>query len=362
MEQGNPERKRLIKILYEDSVPYVGILISIREDYLPDLDNLRQHLPDVLRNSFRLGPLTVQQAEEAITKPGDNTKILHGDTFSFESGALNELLQFLRTERKAHQVVEGSTVEPVQLQIVCRELNHRRQKRRSRQISRRDTGGRRGLERIMSAYYKNVLRQFPVIRLGWNAQYFRPSQSNALIINLPRTAIGNLCRNGLITRGMYRNSIIVDDCKVRFGVSSRDLVKLESERLLRVEPRLGSHFYELIHDAIVEPVRTFHRRQVLASRWFVAALLFSLPFGLYVIPTAVDYYVEYTYLAQVKNAKGSPEVRSTAFRDLVERDLRNFSDSTLSALQLEGIYLLRTDLSRSILINSTLSHAHRLGT
>ena len=357
MDDGDPERKRLIKILYEDYVPYVGILISIREDFLPNLDNLRQHLPDVLRNSFRLGPLTVGQAEEAITKPGENTEILHGDTFSFDSGALSELLQFLRTERKAHQVVEGSTVEPVQLQIICRELNHRRQRRRSRQISRRDTGGRRGLERIMSAYYKNVLRQFPVIRLGWNTQHFRPSQSNALIFNLPRVAIGKLCTKGLITRGMYRNSIIVDDCRVRFGVSSRDLVKLENERLLRVEPRLGSHFYELIHDAIVEPVRTYHRRQVFVARWSFAALLLLLPFGLYTIPKAVDYYFEYTYLSQMDNANASPAYRSAAFRYLIERDFRNFSNSTLSEFQLDGIYLLRTDLSRSILINSTLSHA-----
>lgn len=355
------DRKELIWMLYEYRGPDVRVLISIREDYLAYLDELRDDVPNILRNSFRLGRLSVEQASDAIEKPGEISEVLRGDTFRFQSDALGELLRFLRGERRGDRIVEGDSVEPGQLQILCHELNRRRRRRKSSEVTPRDTGGMRGLERIMSTYYKNVLRQFPLVRVGWNAQGPRPSPSNFLALNFPRAAIGKLCSRGLILRGMYRNSLMVEECKVRFGVPEGDLQKLEHERLLRIEPRLGNRFYELIHDTLVEPVRRYHRYRTIVARCILSVILVavvSLPFSL---PKLIDSIATAVYLYQVKDDTSSHADRTKAFRRLTSRDYTSLSGLRLPDLELDGIELFRTDLSYSKLQESKLAHAELVG-
>jgi len=47
----------------------VNLLIGIREDHLSKLDRFRTRIPGVLSNTLRLGPLTYDQARQALTEP-----------------------------------------------------------------------------------------------------------------------------------------------------------------------------------------------------------------------------------------------------------------------------------------------------
>lgn len=350
-EEDDPRQIDAISRLYGYSGPDLRILLSLREDYLPELDGLRQAIPNILRNSLRLLPLSVAQARDAIAKPAANSKMLGDDTFTFEPNALEELIRFLRRERKGGKVVEGNAVEPVHLQIICRQLNERRRRRRSRQISRMDLGGRRGMERIISDYYRMVLRRFPAIRPGWNAQRYRLSLANYLVLNCPRIAIRKLCERGLISQGMRRNSLILDDCMARYGVSKVDLQRLENERLLRVERRLGSRFYELIHDTLVEPLRTYRRRRrvmQLSGLGAVLAIALAIPVSQEVILSIKNFRT----LSTVKNIDNGVEDRNAAFRSLISRNAQD-----LSVLHLEGLNLSDMELRNMQLVDVNLSSA-----
>src|SRR5215831_5925413 len=46
------------------------VVFSLREDFLPELEGWRSEIPSLVRNSFRLLPMTGQQALAAVTKTG----------------------------------------------------------------------------------------------------------------------------------------------------------------------------------------------------------------------------------------------------------------------------------------------------
>src|ERR1017187_243874 len=70
LELGSDSRRESLDLLYGISAPEVRVVIVIREDYLPELDSLKnQGLPQLFHASFRLLPLNRQQAREAIEHP-----------------------------------------------------------------------------------------------------------------------------------------------------------------------------------------------------------------------------------------------------------------------------------------------------
>ena len=349
LDDNDAFRNTLIEELYGYDGPNVKTLISVREEYLPELDQLHQSLPNVLQNALRLMPLTVAQARDAITEPARNEKVVGKDTFVFQEDALDELLRFLRTTKKDGRVVEGEVVEPVHLQIICRQLNERRKRKNARRITTADIGGRRGMEKIIVQYYLGIKRQFPRIRLGWNGQKLHPSTSNFVAVNFPRIAVSNLCETGLITRGMYRNSVIVDDCERRFGVPARDLRRLQNERILRGDLRLGNTFYELIHDALIEPLRAYRQRR-LSNRLILTmggGIIFvglAASFGLLVeqYENRRDYHIAGDDAQMV-------DERVAAFQALLDGSERRLSKLNLDGLDLSGTRIVGKDLSMSSL-------------
>src|SRR5262249_26854897 len=86
------------------------VLIALREDYLAQLESLRQQMPSISQNRVRLAPLTGTQALTAVLKPG----------------------RHLVSEEVAAAVVRyvaggaelaNAEVEPSLLSLICRELN-----------------------------------------------------------------------------------------------------------------------------------------------------------------------------------------------------------------------------------------------
>ena len=108
---------QVAEALEED--PLLRVLFVIREDYLASLDPYVDILPEQLRARFRLECLSREAAYLAIENP------LEGTSRSFAKRAVSHLIQELlkaRGESITGEVVEtiGEYVEPVQLQIVCK--------------------------------------------------------------------------------------------------------------------------------------------------------------------------------------------------------------------------------------------------
>jgi len=275
MPENDPERKLLADRVYGDTAPDIRVLLSFREDFLPEMEALQDRIPGIFRNVVRMRPLSRKNAEAAITQPGQAKEVLGEDnTFTFEPAAIKELLDFLGAQLKGKRVIMGEEIEPVHLQLLCDELDHRRRTKKggeARLITVVDLGGNRGMLRILERYYQSVLKHFPWIRPGWSARRWRLSTTNLVAVHYPRRAIRKFCQNGLISSSGRRNIIMADDAKRHYGIDDATLASLVNERLLRCEPRLGSEFYELAHDSLIAPLVSARRRRrkVLATLFVV---------------------------------------------------------------------------------------------
>jgi uncharacterized protein YjbI with pentapeptide repeats len=294
MSHTDPERQRLVTLLYEKPRPDVKVVLSLREDFLPELDRLRARIPGILRTTIRLQPLSREHARDAITKPPQKAGVVGADTFTIEDDAVDRLLDFLSACARHRTVHEdfsadalspppaddaagsATAVDPVQLQILCQHFDRERRREGRPLIRVADLGGESGMRRVLGRHYRHVLRSVPEVALGWSVRRWRPSRENLLFLHRPRAAVRRLCEVGLITRAGHRNSIIQDVIGDEFGIAASELQKLIEGRLLRVEGRVNSQFYELSHDTLVAPIRSARVRRRLKTAAIMTAAYVAL--------------------------------------------------------------------------------------
>lgn len=204
-----------------EAMPY-KVVLSLREDYLADLEGWRTVMPSLRRNRMRLLPMGPEQAFQAV----HNARTAH-----------------VMTEALAHRIVAflaagdatvpegaddaGRTVEPALLSLFCRGLNEQRKAARETCITEAMVEG--GKESIVSDFYRESLEPFPP-----RARQFVEDQ--------------------LITEHGFRNSYSVEDALAYGFVTAQELERLVDGRLLRLEHHLGTDRVELTHDLLTKAV------------------------------------------------------------------------------------------------------------
>jgi Novel STAND NTPase 1 len=229
--------------------PEVRFVIVIREDALGELEALAADVPQIMRNRFRLGPLDPQQAEAAVLEPARlDDERLQSQRFEYTEAAAREILDFLRADTQRGSSRLAAAVDPSQLQIVCQYVEQAILPGKVAalgagevaQIDASDLGGRDGLDRILSDFYRRTIESLPT-----------SDQRSAR----------NLCEDGLINRSGRRLSLEQDEIVAGFDVRPATLQALVDGRLLRADPRVGSVYYELSHDTLVGPIRAYRDEQ-----------------------------------------------------------------------------------------------------
>ena len=86
-----------------------------------------------------------------------------------------------------------------------------------------------------------------------------------------RRAVRRLCEDFLISPEGRRLSLNEYEIRRQLRLSGETLQQLVNSRLLRSDSRSDSTYYELSHDALVEPVLTARRAQALLFGWVAAA-------------------------------------------------------------------------------------------
>jgi tetratricopeptide (TPR) repeat protein len=350
-EEGD-ERRKLINLLYEGGGPDIKVLISIREDSLAELEALRSKIPAIFSNCIGLEPLTAEQAREAITVPAERAALVGMSPFKFEDRALDEMIAFLSLDRRTGKPRAGASIEPAQLQILCYELSVQRLKKGASIIRSLDLGGTGGMLRVMKRFYDRTLRRFPRVRFGWSTRAWRPSLTNFIVAHRPRKAISRLCEYGLITRTGYRNSLILDDIQRRFGVSETNLDKLVEFALLRSERRLGTVFYHLVADTLIEPLRRIRRNRTFL-RAAVAIVLILLPAarGIFQAINEAD-------ALRLFHFGTTPEERQNGFRELImTKERLDFSKKQLAGFNMNYMFIadarfVGADMSGTLMQNT----------
>ncbi len=248
---------------YSDTAPAVKIIISIREDYLGHLEELTHAIPNILKNRFRLLPLNCQNARDAILKPAQlaEDEFVRSKRFSYAAETVAEMLDFLCQQRERGQTIKTNEVEPFQLQLLCHHIEEKVSEKVGKKpgeyvVQKRELGGKAGMKRILQGFYE--------------------ARINALGSAWKKRRVRKLCEKGFIEHN-FRVSQEEERIRRKYKVSRETLSQLVDSRLLRSEPRLGSVYYELSHDTLVQPIlKSSQWRKIKKASIGIPLLIFAL--------------------------------------------------------------------------------------
>lgn len=217
-----------------EEYPKLGLLLAMREDYLADLDSVAGYLPDRMRTRMRMERLSDKQAEEAIALPAA------GAGKPFEKGLARKLTDELRRVQAGRKTAGegadshalGKYVEPVQLQIVCRQLWSK--------LPENATA-------ITEEHYKLARVDDALI------QFYRDSIEKARKAKVTERNLRKWFGEKLITPAGTRGLVCRGDTTTE-GLDNAAVDILYECYIIRADPRGTNTWYELTHDRLVEPV------------------------------------------------------------------------------------------------------------
>lgn len=205
------------------------IVVSMREDFLPELGRLRDHTRSTFQNYLRLLRMRGDTAVDAIVRTGGRL---------VDRGVAHAIVCFLArvpAERQASIDLATVEVEPALLSLVCRELNERR---REAGMARIDAG-------LLDVSQSAILTQF----YDESFEGMNP-------------AVRVFVEEELLTETGYRDFAAIDDVLLRLpGVTADAIDALVTRRLIRKEERFGTPRVELTHDVLTDVVRDSRDRR-----------------------------------------------------------------------------------------------------
>jgi hypothetical protein len=229
-----------------DALPDLGVLLVVREDHLAGVDPYAVILPRRLQARFRMERLGTGGALAAISRPADNAGC------PFEPDAANRLVDDLRRIKvqlsggDGENKVLGPYVEPVQLQVVCRQLWESLPEGKDGPIQWEEVERYGGVDRALTGFYQSSLDhvmaqvQSPLAP-GWTV-----TESQL------RRWFGEQLITPQGTRGLaFRD----EKAQQTAGLPNAAAELLENQHIIRAVVRAGARWYELAHDRLIEPVQ-----------------------------------------------------------------------------------------------------------
>jgi WD40 repeat protein len=209
-------------------------LFAIRDDYVAALDPFVRPLPTRLSNRFRLDFLGINSARQAIQQPALEAGV------TFNNAAVEKLVKDLRQVQVQQwdgslEKQDGLYIEPVQLQVVCYHLWQQLEPEQTT-ITGDDITAVGNVDQSLAEYYSGEVHQ-----AGTN-------------LGIPEFRIRRWFEDQLITNEGIR-SLVQKGRDESEGLDNHAIKMLENAHLVRSEKRLGSTWFELAHDRLIEPVR-----------------------------------------------------------------------------------------------------------
>ncbi|MBN1953710.1 MAG: WD40 repeat domain-containing protein [Anaerolineae bacterium] len=225
-----------------DAQPRLGVVLTIREDYVAELEPYAAELPNRLRARFWMDRLGVEEALEAVTRPAANAGC------PFAPGVAERLVDDLRRikqqriagQEEAGDALLGPVVEPVQLQVVCSRLWAGMPEQDDYTITWQEVAQYGDVDRALADFYERGLAAARD-EVQAEERELRAWFSEQLI-----TPLG--------TRGL-----VVREADETAGLSNQAVDVLEGRLLLHSELRAGARWYELAHDRLIDPVLASNR-------------------------------------------------------------------------------------------------------
>jgi hypothetical protein len=231
-------------------------LLSMREDYMGGLDRFLRYIPGRLRSTYRLDFLDEEPALRAIQEPARQRGV------EVDGDAARKLFDDLRTvlvEGPDHdpEPHKGPHVEPVLLQVVCHRL--------WRTTCKDSAGGQ--FSTIGVADLSRLGRVDDAIR-----RYYADIVEEAAANDVwTERAVRDWVGHQLITEERFRSQKSIGP-----PVSDPNgvLAILQDRYLIRSDERVGTTWWELCHDRLIDPVLEDNAewRERRLEQWQLAAL------------------------------------------------------------------------------------------
>ncbi len=212
--QAKLDRGELDPARFNFTKPSCSVILSLREDFLPDLESLKQAMPALVHNRLRLKKLSGTQALEIVTKPAPHL---------LAEGVAEKIVEFVAGARggSAERLAELD-VEPPLLSVICRELNDRRRALGQEKITADLVSGNR--REILTDFYERSVADLPA-------------------------AMRNFIEDHLLTKSGFRDNFALETALGFPGVTQALIDTLVARRLLRVEDRLLAEVVRNARDA-----------------------------------------------------------------------------------------------------------------
>ncbi len=209
--------------LYDAHDVPIKVVLSLREDWLAEVSEIEERIPEVFRTRMRLLPLSRDQARQAITAPVEQLGV------SYQPALVEHLLDDLMGS-------EGAAVMPPQLQLVCSALYD---------------GLRPDERRITLSAYEQLGRVRGVLRKYLDEELARLGSDEQA---LARGALEELVTSRG-TKAVKAGDELTTALVVQVSDLEPVLEKLVRARLLRVlEREDGETVYELAHEYLIREI------------------------------------------------------------------------------------------------------------
>lgn len=211
------------------------VIISLREDYLAQLEGLKKYMPSLKNSRYRIVQMTTLQAMDAVLKSSkglierevavDIIKKLPGITeYDFETVANN------------NDNLKRLLVEPFLLSLICFQVNEKRIERKLDKFTPELVADFK-IEDVIYSFYNDTLKEF-----GDN--------------------VSEGIEDTMLTDSGYRKLESVEQLKSNYKIDDAAIATLINKRILRQEDRDGVEYVELIHDVLIPVIKERRNKRI----------------------------------------------------------------------------------------------------
>ena len=220
------------------------VLLSFREDFLPEVEGWKGELPSLMRNRLRVLPMSADRAVQVVsgnTPTGRTHELVNDDT-------AREIVRFVAAAQTGDEKSGRGKSSPQGGRPAVGKAGNR---------TRLAQSGVRGTQRktqgACPGHYRRRAAQGD--RHAIIGDFYQ-----RCVVDVPDKT-RRFIEDALITEGGFRNSYPLQDALDQGALTEPLLRQLVDRRLLRIDHQLGAERVELIHDRLTDVVREHRDRE-----------------------------------------------------------------------------------------------------
>jgi WD40 repeat protein len=221
--------------------PHRWALFSMREEFIASLDPYARLMPGRFAARYRLQLLDRNSAVQAIRQPAKAVDVAYSD--SAVDKLVSDLLRVDAFNLVAHTPISANDyVEPVHLQVVCRQL-WQRLRPDQMWIDEADVRAHGNVDQALTSFYEDAIRDLVEGEAA-------PLGERRLRRWFGRELITPASTRGLVYRGDTETA----------GLPNAAIERLTKAHVVREVVRGDDIWYELAHDRLVAPILAANRQ------------------------------------------------------------------------------------------------------